>query len=344
MESIRKALDFWGYYPFYHQEDNFYNSKYPHSSFHDTFMLLCFQQQRLLEADDSLLKMNPTSVGVAEPYSLEDLKGMTDNFSTECLIKKTMHGKVFRGSIQDCEVTIKTWDFFYPCQPCYVDHPSRFCNELELLTDEKPHSSLVKIRGFCFKHILAVVYDEKPTKFLSDELHFAGKDFGWHERMKVVTQFASLFAWLHERQFAFGCVDPSTIMIDKDFNIKVFDFGFLTHISGEQDTHYRVCWDDAPEIAEGIRTIKSDVYTFGLLIVELIFQKEKLSKPRHRKELKDDGRRLKLDRSFLQVDEEQVSCMRELVTECLEQDANVRPAMKDVFATLSHLGQGSDSD
>ncbi|XP_060170812.1 probable serine/threonine-protein kinase PBL4 [Lycium barbarum] len=227
-----------------------------------------------------------------------------------------MHGKVYRGSIYDREVTIKTWDFFYQCKPYYVDHPSRFCNELEMLTGEKPHPSLIKIRGFCFKHVLALVYDEKPTsKFLSDELHSAAEHFGWNGRLRVATQLASLFHWLHEREFLFGCVDSSTIMIDEDFNIKVFDFGFLTHISEEIidgiEAYYPLCWDDAPEIASGIRDFKSDVYNFGLLLVELIFQRGNVSRTRNRKELIGGRIRSILVKSLLQVDDEQASCITE---------------------------------
>lgn len=40
-------------------------------------------------------------------------------------------------------------------------------NELEILTGENPHPNLMKIKGFCFQEALAVVYDEKPTMFLS---------------------------------------------------------------------------------------------------------------------------------------------------------------------------------
>nr|XP_016452325.1 PREDICTED: probable receptor-like protein kinase At5g15080 [Nicotiana tabacum] len=133
-------------------------------------------------------------------------------------------------------------------------------------------------------------------------------------------------------------------MIDKDLNIKVFDFGFLTHISDLEDERvYYPLSPDAPEIVRGIRTSKSDVYTFGLLLMELIFQKENMCKPRHRIELDgvDDVRSL-LDKSVLQVDYEQAHCITEIVAACLEHDPNARPAMKDVFATLSDLGQESN--
>ncbi|XP_019248519.1 PREDICTED: cysteine-rich receptor-like protein kinase 27 [Nicotiana attenuata] len=63
------------------------------------------------------------SVGDAEPYSLEHLKDMADNF--DFLIDETMYGRLFDDN--ESKVIIKTWDFFVPCRACYSDHPSRFC-------------------------------------------------------------------------------------------------------------------------------------------------------------------------------------------------------------------------
>ncbi|KAH0737618.1 hypothetical protein KY290_036323 [Solanum tuberosum] len=88
--------------------------------------------------------------------------------------------------LTECNIAIKTWDFFVPQLPFYADHPARFC-------------------------------------------------FGWDGRMKVATQLASLFVWFHEKRYAFGTVRPKDIMIDKDFNIKVFDFGFLTSVTNEDN-------------------------------------------------------------------------------------------------------------
>nr|XP_009801116.1 PREDICTED: probable LRR receptor-like serine/threonine-protein kinase RFK1 [Nicotiana sylvestris]XP_016485617.1 PREDICTED: probable LRR receptor-like serine/threonine-protein kinase RFK1 [Nicotiana tabacum] len=143
-------------------------------------------------------------------------------------------------------------------------------NELEILTNEDRHPCLMKLKGFCFQYILAVVYDEVPTKFLSEVLssgdhgfeswkqtlaEMPGKcHFGWNDRMKVAMQLASLFAWLHERRFAFGSVTPSGITIDKDLNIKLFDFGYLAPVSEEDNgvpMPYPV-FPDTPEARNGV--------------------------------------------------------------------------------------------
>ncbi|XP_060197482.1 LEAF RUST 10 DISEASE-RESISTANCE LOCUS RECEPTOR-LIKE PROTEIN KINASE-like 1.1 [Lycium barbarum] len=92
--------------------------------------------------------------------------------------------------------------------------------------------------------------------------------------MKVAIQLACLFAWFHERRFAFGSVRPSGIMIDKNFNIKVFDFGFLAPVRVEDNgvPVYYSRYVDAREARAryGVRTLKADVSIFGVLLVELL--------------------------------------------------------------------------
>ncbi|VFQ77065.1 unnamed protein product [Cuscuta campestris] len=219
LEILREALDRWRYFAYYLQLDNLKSRTTTLSqSYMETFALGCIQMERWLK--DSLWELDPPPLNGAKQYSLDDLKEMTDNFSSKYLIKKTMHGRLFRGFSDNREVTIKTWDFFCPDKRVYEDHPMRFCNELDILIDENPHPTLMKLKGFCFKHILAVVYDEKPTNFLSEEL-YAGKNFGLDARMEVATQLASLFIWLHDKGMTFGDVDTSTIIID---NVSSFIF------------------------------------------------------------------------------------------------------------------------
>ncbi|VFQ97017.1 unnamed protein product [Cuscuta campestris] len=77
-----------------------------------------------------------------------------------------------------------------------------------------------KIHAFCFWHILVVVYDG----------------------MSVATQLGSLFIWFHERRFSSaGGIKPEGIMIDNNFNIKVFDFGFLARVR-EEDNVVPTCY------------------------------------------------------------------------------------------------------
>nr|XP_033510164.1 probable serine/threonine-protein kinase PBL18 [Nicotiana tomentosiformis] len=239
-------------------------------------------------------------------------------------------------------------------------------SELEILTDKNWHPCLMKLKGFCFQYKLAVVYDEKPDKYLSGVLR-SGKDFGWDDRMKVATQLASLFTWLHERQFASGGMEPSSIMIDKattkqrriqdlmfvdfnsdlkliydnicDFNIKILNLGFLVRIKEEDNGVLTIPYLNLLDAYEGTRTLKSDVYVFGVLLVGLIAKNANTPYYCWIVDELQRGKRSIVDKSLLRRDYNgELACrITKLAAEYLKVDLNARPDMKDVFANLSSM-------
>ncbi|WMV55079.1 hypothetical protein MTR67_048464 [Solanum verrucosum] len=299
----------------------------------DMFLDQC---SRLQEEDSyrSLWNMTITPLGHAKQYSLKEIEDMTDNFQPYTLIKSTKYGRMFSYPTNEA-ITIKTWDFFWPDFNGYSYHPSRFCNELEILTDDNPHACLMKLKGFCFQNILAIVYDETPIQFLSYVIS-DGESFRWEDRMKVAAQLATLFIWLHEKQFAIGRMEPSSIMIDKDFNMKVIDFPFLVRV---RDIPHNIL-PDAPEADNVTETLKDDVYAFGILLLRLITNNKSIEGPYHcwiREELQG-GKGSIVDKSVLLNCDGVLACgITKLATECLDEDPNARPDMKNVSDRLTNL-------
>ncbi|KAH0715098.1 hypothetical protein KY284_008003 [Solanum tuberosum] len=299
----------------------------------DMFLDQC---SRLQEEDSyrSLWNMTITPLGHAKQYSLKEIEDMTDNFQPYMLIKSTKYGRMFSYPTNEA-ITIKTWDFFWPNINAYSYHPSRFCNELEILTDDNPHACLMKLKGFCFQNIRAIVYDETPIQFLSYVIS-DGESFRWEDRMKVATQLATLFIWLHEKQFAIGRMEPSSIMIDKDFNMKVIDFPFLVRV---RDIPHNIL-PDAPEADNVTETLKDDVYAFDILLLRLITNNKNIEGLYHcwiREELQG-GKGSIVDKSVLLNCDGVLACgITKLATECLDEDPNARPDMKNVSDRLTNL-------
>ncbi|KAH0637935.1 hypothetical protein KY289_037850 [Solanum tuberosum] len=342
VEKLRKEFKYWKHSPYFYQKHNYYESEWKDSyrMLVDSFMLSSSTFENALSKSLWIMKLSP--VGDAVPYSFKDLENMTLKFSqSQCLIH-TMYGRLFAD--HQGNAAIKTWDFFVPQFPYYADHPDRFCNELEILTREDRHPCLMKLKDFCFQHILALVYDEMPTQVLSTNLYSSGNQFGWNARMKVATQLASLFAWFHERRYAFGTVRPKDIMIDNDFNIKVFDFGFLTPVTNEENwgpLPYHAI-REPPEARYGIQNLKADVYIIGILLVELIGNSyigiEKKMAIHHwiLKELQGEKRSI-VNESILQDNDELSNGITDLAVKCLNEDPNERPDMMEVSTNLSNL-------
>lgn len=146
---------------------------------------------------------------------------------------------------------------------------------------------MAKLSRYCCDRRLAVVYDEAYSKVLSEVL--LEDDFGWDKRINVATQLAGLYECLHKHRISVGSLNAICILIDKEVNIKVFDFGSIFNRVNEDSEipakYYlgRI----APEIPEQGWTMKSDVYIFGLLLIELISKIKFGPHPSMRLNLKD---------------------------------------------------------
>ncbi|XP_059285721.1 wall-associated receptor kinase-like 8 [Lycium ferocissimum] len=299
--------------------------------------------------------IEPETVGEVKLCSYSELQNITD-FKSASLIQETLSGRLFHGTIGEGSKTrpalVKTWDFLRPEDKRHAQHPYKFCDEIELLTDEKAntHPNLVKLYTFCWDTRLAAVYDEKFTRVLSDVL--LADHFGWDNRINVATQLADLFAWFHGKRIAIGSVTPSCVMIDEELNAKVFDFGFVSnHVNEDCEIKVKAeVGNDDPEVSLGMfvnflldtgkRTMKSDIYIFGLLLLELI-NKEKFKFHEGpwflQSSIQDEAKRSKkglVHECFKEVDDGTASEITRLTLKCMDFDPDKRPKMKDVFYAL----------
>ncbi|EPS67710.1 hypothetical protein M569_07063, partial [Genlisea aurea] len=115
---------------------------------------------------------------------------------------------------------------------------------------------------------------------------FRRSSFSWHLRMKVALDVARGLEYLHER-----CNPPvihrdlksSNILLDSDFNAKLSDFGLAIR-GGPSNNDYDVKLSAglgyvAPEyLLEGKLTDKSDVYAFGVVLLELLMGRKPLER------------------------------------------------------------------
>ncbi|KAL3373187.1 hypothetical protein AABB24_005268 [Solanum stoloniferum] len=279
----------------------------------------------------------PVIDGMVKPCSYSELENIT-NFET-CLIQYTQSGRLFRGTITEGSekrsVIVKTWDFFLPLDRAYAYRPSKFCDEIELYETANVHPHLAKLSRYCCDRRLAVVYDEELTTVLSDVL--PADDFGWDKRMNVATQLADLLAWLHKNKIAVGSITASCIMIDKEVNIKVFDFGYICNRVNEDSViplDY-VVGRYPEDVSKGWRwTMKSDVYIFGLLLMELITKTKLGSNPSVLDNCKPGSF---VHKCFEDADDQTVSDITLLTCRCVSADPAERPTMKMVLNDLDKL-------
>ncbi|KAG0563786.1 hypothetical protein KC19_8G059000 [Ceratodon purpureus] len=206
------------------------------------------------------------------PYHV--LKHAAMNFSLENKLGEGGFGSVFKGILPDgMEVAIKK------LSAKSQQGNDEFLNEVTLITSVQ-HRNLVKLRGCCLKaEERLLVYEYLENKSLHQALFDKPRlQMDWQTRLKILEGTARGLAYLHE-----GChtrivhrdIKASNILLDKDLNPKIADFG-LARIFSENDTHVstRVAGTAgylAPEYAmRGQLTEKADVFSYGIVVLELV--------------------------------------------------------------------------
>ncbi|XP_047074806.1 probable receptor-like protein kinase At1g80640 [Lolium rigidum] len=167
------------------------------------------------------------------------------------------------------------------------DCEKEFENELDLLGRIR-HPNIVSLLGFCVhggNHY--IVYELMEKGSLETQLHGPshGSAMSWHTRMKIALDTARGLEYLHEH-----CNPPvihrdlksSNILLDSDFNAKIADFGLAVTGGNLDKGNLKISGTlgyVAPEyLLDGKLTEKSDVYAFGVVLLELLMGRKPVEK------------------------------------------------------------------
>ncbi|KAK0571544.1 hypothetical protein LWI29_017810 [Acer saccharum] len=207
-------------------------------------------------------------------FSYEELARATDGFSEANLLGQGGFGFVHRGVLPNGkEVAVKQ------LKAGSGQGEREFQAEVEIIS-RVHHKHLVSLVGYCIAGVQRMlVYEFVPNNTM--EFHLHGKDrptMDWPTRLKIALGSAKGLAYLHEDchpKIIHRDIKAANILLDFKFEAKVADFG-LAKISSDVNTHVstRVMGTFgylAPEYAaSGKLTDKSDVFSFGVMLLELI--------------------------------------------------------------------------
>ncbi|KAL6649546.1 hypothetical protein ACP70R_013770 [Stipagrostis hirtigluma subsp. patula] len=209
-------------------------------------------------------------------YELTELEDATGGFCKENVVGEGGYGTVYRGVLAGGEV-VAVKDLF--------DHKGQAEKEFKVEVEaigKVRHKHLVGLIGYCAegpKRML--VYEFVENGNLEQWLH---GDVGpvspltWDIRMKIAIGTAKGIAYLHEGlepKVVHRDIKSSNILLDKKWNPKVSDFGMAKVLGpGSSYVTTRVMGTFgyvAPEYAStGMLNESSDIYSFGVLLMELI--------------------------------------------------------------------------
>ncbi|KAL7090382.1 hypothetical protein ACP275_12G037600 [Erythranthe tilingii] len=212
-------------------------------------------------------------VGMSQ-FTYEDLAAATAGFSQANLLGQGGFGFVHKGVLPDGrEVAVKS------LKSGSGQGEREFQAEVEIIS-RVHHRHLVSLVGYCIANgQRMLVYEFVSNKTLEFHLHGKGQPvMAWAMRLRIAIGSAKGLAYLHEDchpRIIHRDIKTANILLDDNFEAMVADFG-LAKLTSDNYTHVstRVMGTFgylAPEYASsGKLTEKSDVFSFGVMLLELI--------------------------------------------------------------------------
>ncbi|ESQ46735.1 hypothetical protein EUTSA_v10028322mg [Eutrema salsugineum] len=233
------------------------------------FIMTCIWRRKKRPARaiaEAPIAATETSIGVlrCEPMDLLTVATATQHFSDSNKIGQGGFGIVYKGLLDNQTVAVKR------LLRRSAQGMQGFANEVRLMASVQ-HINLVQVLGYCFEGdemILVFEFLENSSldTYIFDKTQSSKLD--WEKRLLITTGIARGLLYLHQ--------DSRNILLDKDMVPKIADFG-MARLFGSDETEAATSTVVgtygymSPEYAiDRICSVKSDVFSFGVLVLEII--------------------------------------------------------------------------
>ncbi|PWZ31536.1 Protein NSP-INTERACTING KINASE 3 [Zea mays] len=216
-------------------------------------------------------------LGHLKRYAFKELRAATNNFNSKNILGEGGYGIVYKGYLRDGSVVAVKRLKDYNA----VGGEVQFQTEVEVIS-LAVHRNLLRLIGFCTTESeRLLVYPYMPNGSVASQLreHINGKPaLDWPRRKRIALGTARGLLYLHEQcdpKIIHRDVKASNVLLDEYFEAIVGDFGLaklLDHRESHVTTAVRgTVGHIAPEyLSTGQSSEKTDVFGFGVLLVELI--------------------------------------------------------------------------
>lgn len=325
--------------------------------------------RRVISSPRSVIEMYKEKEHNLRVFSFEELRNATRNFNRLLKIGEGGFGSVYKGCIRlvdgvgdPCVVAVKA------LKKNGLQGHKQWLAEVQFLGIVE-HPNLVKLLGYCSEDgergiQRLLVYEYMPNKSLEDHIFSrALPTLPWKRRLQIMLGAAQGLAYLHNEldvQVIYRDFKSSNVLLDAEFMPKLSDFGLAregptgnkSHVSTAPVGTYGYA---APEYIEtGRLATHCDVWSFGVVLYEILTGRRVLEKHRARNEQKlldwvkqfpSDSKRFGMIIDPRIRNDYSISAARKMAKvadSCMIKNPKDRPTMDEVVESLKQIVQESE--
>ncbi|KAH6761330.1 kinase with adenine nucleotide alpha hydrolases-like domain-containing protein [Perilla frutescens var. hirtella] len=279
-------------------------------------------------------------------YTIEEIEVATNNFSGSMKIGEGGYGPVYKGKLDHTAVAIKV------LRPDAAQGRKQFQQEVEVLTCMR-HPNMVLLMGACPEYG-CLVYEYMNNGSLEDCLYRKGNTppIPWGIRFKIAADIATGLLFLHQAKpepLVHRDLKPGNILLDHHYTCKISDVGLARLVPpaiADSVTQYHMtsaagtfCYIDPEYQQTGKLGTKSDIYSLGVILLQIITARPPMGLTHHVERAIDQGTFADLlDPTVPDWPVEEALGFAKLALKCTELRKKDRPDLgKEILPNLNRL-------